>query len=315
MTSGAAMNRRVLIVTPQDAGLGKSLPEAFQTHASALAVEFADAAADLADFVRDRGYDAVVCWAERAEELELVVRIRATSPDLPILTVTPDQDDVLQAKAIENGATTVLRQGRALPAFVSLIEQAVHLRASARQTRAIARQSWELSKEVRNLARETKSISDEARRRLERPYRAVPVPLLVSNEPEQALRMVKAFEEAEMFAPLPILRTAEEAIAYLSGSGAYTNRERYPLPTLVILDFPGAGFSGLEVLGWIRQHERLKHLPVIMMSGTLDAGALKGAYGLQANSYLIKPGNFDELVEMVKAINLYWSSLNIAPDP
>jgi CheY-like chemotaxis protein len=72
--------------------------------------------------------------------------------------------------------------------------------------------------------------------------------------------------------------------------------------------------SGLEVLGWIRQHDRLRHLPVIMLTANLNPEDIKGAYGLQANSYLIKPGNFDELVEMVKAINLYWSSLNIAPE-
>jgi DNA-binding response OmpR family regulator len=307
------MNPRVLIVQPPGPGLGKSLPAAFQTHASELAVEFADAASNLAELVRERGFDAVVCWAERAEELDLVVRIRASSPDLPILTVTPDQDDELQAKAMESGATTVLLQGRALPAFVSLIEQAVNLRITARQTRAMARQNWNLSKEVRSLTQETKSISEETRRRLERPYRAVPIPLLVSNDAGQALQMLKAFEKAEMFAPLPTLRSSEEAIAYLSGGGAYANRERFPLPTLVILDFHGPGLSGLEVLGWIRQNDRLKHLPVIMLSGTLNAGDLKGAYGLQANSYLIKPGNFDELVEMVKAINLYWSSLNVAP--
>jgi DNA-binding response OmpR family regulator len=281
------VNRRVLIVQPPDAALGKSLPDAFHAHASDLAVEFADSASDLSDLVRGRGYDAVVCWAERAEELDLVVRIRASSPDLPILMVTPDQDAALQVKALASGACTLLRQGRALPAFVSLIEQAVSLRASARRTRE---------------------------KRLERPFRAVPVPLLVSNDPDQAFQMVKAFEKAEMFAPLPILRSSEEAIAYLSGSGAYANRERFPLPTLAILDFQGAGFSGLEVLGWIRQQERLRHLPVIMLSGTLNSDDLKGAYGLQANSYLIKPGNFDELVEMVKAINLYWSSLNVAPD-
>jgi DNA-binding response OmpR family regulator len=305
----------VLIVQPPDPALGKSLPSAFHTHASDLAVEFADAAADLADRVRDRGYDALVCWAERAEELDLVVRIRASSPDLPILMVASDQNDALQAKALESGATTVLRQGRALPAFVSLIEQAVTLRASARQTRAMAKQNWQLSKEVRQLTCETISLAEESRRRLDRPYRTMPLPLLVSNDADQALQMVKAFEKAEMFAPLPILRSSEESIAYLSGSGAYVDRERYPLPTLVILDFQGPGFSGLEVLGWIRQHDRLKHLPVIMLSGTLNSDALKGSYGLQANSYLIKPGNFDELVEMVKAINLYWSSLNVSPDP
>ncbi|RPH37709.1 MAG: response regulator, partial [Planctomycetota bacterium] len=69
-----------------------------------------------------------------------------------------------------------------------------------------------------------------------------------------------------------------------------------------------------DLLGWIRQQDRLRHLPVIMLSAALDREDIRNAYGLQANSYLIKPGTFDELVEMVKAIKLYWSSLNISPE-
>jgi len=308
------MSRRVLVVRPPDPGLGKSLSEAFEAHAKSLVVEIAEVTSDLVERVRQSGCDAVVCWAERAEELELVVRIRASQPEVPILMVTPSYDETFQARAAQNGVTSFIPRGPTLPMFVGLVEQAVNPRASAAETKAMAKQGWELSREVRQLVRETRALSELSRKRLERPFRAVPIPLLVSNEPDQAFQMVKAFEKAEMFAPLPILHSSEEAIAYLSGRDPYQNRERYPLPSLVILDFHGQGMSGLEVLGWIRQHDRLKYLPAIMLSGTLDAEALKGAYGLQANSYLIKPGNFDELVEMVKAINLYWSSLNVSPD-
>jgi len=299
------VTRRILVVQPPDSGLGKSLPAAFQTHATALAVDMADATSDLIDRVRESGYDAVVCWAERPDELELVVRIRAGSPELPILMVTPDSDPTLQSRALEKGVTSFIPRSRTLSAFVDLIEQAVNLRVSALETLQMAKQGRALSLEVRHLARETRTLSEISRRRLERPFRVVPLPLLVSNDPDQALRMVRAFEKAEMFAPIPILRSSEEAIAYLSGAEPYRDRECYPLPTLAILDFHGSAMSGLEVLGWIRQTDRFKHLPVIMLSGTLNAEDLKSAYGLQANSYLIKPGNFDELVEMVKAINLY----------
>jgi len=308
------LSRRVLIAQPPDLGFGKSLSEAFPIHAKTLAVEIADAISNLVDRVRESGCDAVVCWAERAEEMELVVRIRASRPDLPILMVTPDNDEGFQRRAIQNGVTSFIPRNRKLSLFVGLIEQAVNLRATAADTMARAKQGWELSQEVGEMARETRALSELARRRLERPFRAVPIPLLVSNDPDQAFQMVKAFEKAEMFAPLPILHSTEEAIAYLSGADPYHNRERYPLPSLVILDLHGPGMSGLEVLGWVRQHDRLKYLPIIMLSGTLNAEDLKGGYGLQANSYLIKPGNFDELVEMVKAINLYWASLNVSPD-
>jgi DNA-binding response OmpR family regulator len=309
------VSRRVLVVKPQDPRLGESLPDAFHRHAPGLAAELTDSATLALDRPDTGAYDAVVCWAERREELELLPRLRAARPQLPILVVSSENDEGFRSLAHEKGATALVPNARNLPTLVGLIEQAVELRLTARETLSMAAQGRTLSKEVRELARQTNLLSQETRRRLERPYRGMPIPLLVSNDPDQAFQMVKAFEKAEMFAPLPILRSTEEAIAYLSGTEPYRNRERYPLPTLIILDFHGSGMSGLEVLGWIRQHDRLKHLPVIMLTATINPEDIKVAYGLQANSYLIKPGNFEELVEMVRAINLYWSSLNVSPDP
>jgi len=144
--------------------------------------------------------------------------------------------------------------------------------------------------------------------------RTTVLPLLISDDPDQAFQMARAFEKAGIFAPLPILRSGDEAVAFLQGRGAYQDRTRYPLPSLVLLDLHGSGMSGLSVLAWIRLQPRLQHLPVIMLSASLDPDAIKRAYGVQANSYLITPASFGELVEMVKAINHYWSSLNIHPN-
>ena len=305
----------MLVLPPRDRALLDSLPEGFRHHAPEIVAEFAEVAAEAVDRLRGSGYDAVVCWAENPDELEMVVRLRATRPDLPIVLVSSGIDERFRSLALEKGATAVVPSARSLSTLVGLIEQAVMLRTTARETRAMASQTRALSDEVRALVRQTNALTQESRRRLERPFRVTPLPLLVSNDPGQAFQMVKAFEKAEMYAPLPILRSADETIAYLSGAEPYANRDRFPLPSLVILDFHGPGMSGLEALGWIRQHARLRHLPVIMLTAALNAEDIKGAYGLQANSYLIKPGNFEELVEMVKAINLYWSSLNVNPDP
>jgi DNA-binding response OmpR family regulator len=309
------MSRRVLILQPPDARLGESLPDAFRRHAPTVSADLIDAAQEAIARLGSSRYDAAVCWAEKPEELELVVRMREAVPQLPIVLVSSENDERFRTLARERGVSAVVPNARNLSLLVVLIEQAVELRATARETRSTATQGKSLTQEVRGLARQAGLLPQESRRRVERPFRAMPIPLLVSNDPDQAFQMVKAFEKAEMFAPLPILRSSEEAIAYLTGEGPYHDRDRHPLPTLVILDFHGPGMSGLEVLGWIRQRDRLRHLPVIMLTANLNPEDIKGAYGLQANSYLIKPGNFDELVEMVKAINLYWSSLNVNPDP
>src|SRR6185295_8533815 len=136
------MSRRVLVVQPPDPGLGEPLSEAFRLHAKTLVVEIADATSNLVDRIRDSGCDAVVCWAERAEEMELVVRIRASRPKLPILMVTPNTDETFQAQAIQGGVTTFIPPNRTLPLFVGLIEQAVNLRATAAETKAMAKQGW-----------------------------------------------------------------------------------------------------------------------------------------------------------------------------
>src|SRR5262245_43019040 len=115
-------NRRVLVVQPPDPAFGKSLSEGFHAHAKNLAMEIADVTSNLVDRVRESGCDAVVCWAERAEELELVVRIRASNPHLPILMVTPNTDEMFQARGIENGVTAFIPRSRTMSAFVNLIE-------------------------------------------------------------------------------------------------------------------------------------------------------------------------------------------------
>lgn len=140
------------------------------------------------------------------------------------------------------------------------------------------------------------------------------LPLLISDDPDQAFQMARAFDKAGIFAPLPILKSGDEAIAYFQGRAPYDDRMRYPLPSLILLDLHAGGMSGLSMLGWIRLQPRFQHLPVIMLSPTLDPKDIKRAYGVQANSYLIKPANFEELVEMVKAVHHYWSSLNVNPD-
>jgi CheY-like chemotaxis protein len=173
----------------------------------------------------------------------------------------------------------------------------------------MAKEGRELSEDLRQLTRQTRVLAEVSRRRLGLPNRAGPLPLLICDDPDQAFQLVRAFSKADLFAPLPILRSVDEAISYLSGAPPFQDRARHPLPTLVLLDLHREGMSGLPVLSWIRQQPQFEHLPVIVLSDSLRPEDIKRAYGVQANSYLIKPDGFEELVEMVKAINLYWASL------
>ncbi len=307
------MSRHLLVLSQPGYSLSVPLPDAFRKYAPTLTADEAEPTNETLEHLADRGYDAVLCWAEHAEELDLVVRIRQTNPKLPIMLLSSG-DEGFRSLALQKGASAVLPPSKNLPNLVSLIEQAVMMRASARETSQRAAEGKLLSKELRELTRQTLLLSAESRRRLDKPPRAALLPLLVCDDPEQAFQLVRALEKAQVFAPLPILKSGDEATAYLDGRPPYQNRARHPLPSLVLLDLHVDSLSGLSVLTWIRQHDRFQHLPVIMLSASVNAEDIKQAYGVQANSYLIKPAGFEELVEMVKAINLNWSSLNISPD-
>jgi DNA-binding response OmpR family regulator len=98
----------------------------------------------------------------------------------------------------------------------------------------------------------------------------------------------------------------EEAIACLSGKGTYSDRKKYRLPSLVLLELTLPRKSGFEVLTWIRSRPELKYLPVIVLSASKRESDMKKAYDLGASSYLVKPRSFDEVVKLVQTIHRYW---------
>ena len=79
---------------------------------------------------------------------------------------------------------------------------------------------------------------------------------------------------------------------------------------LVVLDIKMPRRSGFEVLSWIRQQPRFKHLPVVMFSSSAEPGDVENSYSLGANSYLTKPLAFERLTELVRTLTRYWCDLN-----
>ncbi len=137
--------------------------------------------------------------------------------------------------------------------------------------------------------------------------------LLVEDDPDDILLFQRAFSQASLVNPVRIVRNGEEAVHYLSGAGVYVDRVRYPLPSLVLLDLKLPKKSGLEVLEWMRSQPSTQSIPVIVLTSSQESADVQRAYALGANSYLIKPVGFDGLLEIVKAIGMYWVILNQAP--
>ena len=137
--------------------------------------------------------------------------------------------------------------------------------------------------------------------------------LHVEDDPNDVLLLQRAFRKANMQISIQAVTDGDKAVAYLSGAGEYANREKYPLPNVVLLDLKMPRKSGLEVLEWIRGQQSVRRLIVIIFTSSKHDEDVNKAYDLGANSYLVKPVGFDMLVEVAKLIQSYWIDRNERP--
>jgi CheY-like chemotaxis protein len=130
-----------------------------------------------------------------------------------------------------------------------------------------------------------------------------PVTVLhVDDDPNDTTLLQVACAKADVNFELQNIGDGTEVIDYLSGTGKYADRTRYQFPGLVLLDLKMPKATGFEILKWIRSHSVMKHLPVIVLSGSELQEDMHLAYQGGANSYLVKPPSFSSLVTMVKDI-------------
>jgi len=139
--------------------------------------------------------------------------------------------------------------------------------------------------------------------------------LLVEDDPDDVFFLRDAFKKIGMADALRVVRDGEEAVAYLLGEAAYADRSLHPLPALVLLDLKLPRKSGLEVLEWRRGRPELMRIPVIVLTSSQSEDDMNKAYEFGANSYLVKPISSDAQLDMVKAIQGYWTALNKVPSP
>ena len=138
--------------------------------------------------------------------------------------------------------------------------------------------------------------------------------LLAEDDPDDVLLTQIAFERARLANPLQVVRDGEEAIAYLSGEGAFADRDRFPLPILFLLDLKMPKMDGFQVLDWLRAEPLFRQLPVAIMTSSDHDPHISRAYELGADSYLIKPPDATAMLNLVQRLHAYWLILNEAPE-
>ena len=138
--------------------------------------------------------------------------------------------------------------------------------------------------------------------------------LLVEDDANEVFLFERAFRKAQLTNPLSVARDGQEAIDFLNRQGGSSDRTHHAAPRLVLLDLKMPRKSGFEVLEWVRQQPALKQLIVVVLTSSNLEADINRAYDLGTNSYLVKPGDFEALIQLVKTVTAYWFALNRNPE-
>jgi len=132
--------------------------------------------------------------------------------------------------------------------------------------------------------------------------------LLVEDNPMDVDLTRRAFARRRVFNPLEVVRDGEEALQLIARweSGD-------PMPVVILLDLKLPKVDGLEVLRRLKTEPHCRSIPVIVLTSSSEDRDIQTAYDLGANSYIVKPVDFDKFLDVAAQINLYWNVLNIPP--
>jgi CheY-like chemotaxis protein len=136
--------------------------------------------------------------------------------------------------------------------------------------------------------------------------------LQVEDDPNDVFLLQHAMKKVGVANPIRVASDGQQAIDYVQGVGKFADREKFPLPCLVLLDLKLPYLMGLDVLEAIRKHHG-PALVVVMLTASGEEADIAAAYRLGANAFLTKPSEASKLELMVKAIKDFWLTHNMLP--
>ena len=137
--------------------------------------------------------------------------------------------------------------------------------------------------------------------------------LLIEDNPDDVELTLHAFQKNNMANEIVVAGDGAEGLDYLFGTGKYAGRDAEEPPALILLDLQLPKIGGMEVLRKVREDERTKRIPVVIMTTSDEEEDIVNGYNGGANSYLRKPVDFTEFMNAVKQLEMYWMVLNTPP--
>ena len=131
--------------------------------------------------------------------------------------------------------------------------------------------------------------------------------LLVEDDDNDVVLVKHTFKKAQIDNPLQVVNDGEEAVEYLKGDGKYEDRERWPLPELIVMDIKMPRLSGFDVLEWLKGNGGpLRRIPIVIVSSSDNPDDINRAYELGANAYMVKPMDSRGVEHLFQSITHYW---------
>lgn len=142
-----------------------------------------------------------------------------------------------------------------------------------------------------------------------------PIILQVEDNPDDAELARLALNEAHVINTLVIVHDGQEALDWLFCVGIHAGRDPCQVPSLVLLDLKLPKIGGLEVLQRLREDERTRRLPVVILTSSREEQDVLRGYNLGANSYIQKPVDYTQFLEAIRQLGVYWMVSNEPPPP
>ena len=137
--------------------------------------------------------------------------------------------------------------------------------------------------------------------------------LIVEDNPNDAELTIRALKKSNLANHIFVAENGEEALDFIFSRGRFSERDKSKTLKVIFLDLKLPKVSGLEVLKAVKADEATKMLPIVVITSSKEDPDIQEAYALGANSYVVKPVDFDSFIHAISATGLYWLLINVSP--